>query len=110
MIYRSAFHLRTWKASDKAHFAAISADPLVMEFFPSALSTHESDALADRIESHFRNFGWGLWALETADSLPYKARLFELCHSGKPPLLYLQVDLCRCEGRTSLVVTYVGNQ
>jgi len=67
MIQTPAFQLRAWKASDRPHFAALNADPLVMKFFPSTLSAHESDALAERIENHFRSHGWGFWALETAD-------------------------------------------
>jgi RimJ/RimL family protein N-acetyltransferase len=35
-----------------------------MEFFPALLSREESDRLADRIEDHFRNHGFGLCAAE----------------------------------------------
>lgn len=56
--------LRPWRASDRAPFAAINADPRVMEHFPSRLSQPDSDALADRIEAHFGEHGFGPWALE----------------------------------------------
>lgn len=59
--------LRRWKHSDRATFAAMNADSAVMEFFPSPLSTHESDAFVDRIESHFVDHGFGLWAVELVD-------------------------------------------
>ncbi|WP_211655364.1 GNAT family N-acetyltransferase [Planococcus alpniumensis] len=55
---------RRWKASDRAPFAALNANPDVMEFFPKTLSRTESDALIDRIETHFEEKGYGLWAVE----------------------------------------------
>jgi RimJ/RimL family protein N-acetyltransferase len=56
--------LREWQKSDREPFARISADPRVMEFMPSRLSPAESDLLVDRIENHFRERGFGLYALE----------------------------------------------
>jgi RimJ/RimL family protein N-acetyltransferase len=35
-----------------------------MEYFPAALSREESDALASRIEAHFEQHSFGLWAVE----------------------------------------------
>ncbi|MGM0896474.1 MAG: GNAT family N-acetyltransferase [Bacillota bacterium] len=55
---------RRWKTSDRAPFAALNANPDVMEFFPKTLSRAESDALVDRIEAHFEEKGYGLWAVE----------------------------------------------
>jgi RimJ/RimL family protein N-acetyltransferase len=60
--------LRRWKPSDRGPFAEINANPLVMEFMPSALSNEESNHLADRIEDHFEQHGFGLCAAETCDS------------------------------------------
>jgi len=56
--------LRRWREEDRAPFAALNADPRVMEFFPSPLTRAESDALIDRIEEGFGRNGLGLWALE----------------------------------------------
>ena len=56
--------LRRWRGEDRAPFAALNADPRVMEHFPAVLSRAESDALAERIEAHFAEHGFGLWALE----------------------------------------------
>jgi len=56
--------LRGWRASDRAPFAALNADPRVMEFLPGVLTRAESDAFADRIEAHFAERGFGLWAVE----------------------------------------------
>jgi len=59
--------LRRWQARDRAPFAAMNADPAVMEFFPSMLTRAESDAFVDRIEAAFDERGWGLWAVEIPD-------------------------------------------
>jgi ribosomal-protein-alanine N-acetyltransferase len=56
--------LRRWRASDRAPFAALGADPRVMRQLGTLLSRSESDALADRIEAHFAAHGFGLWAVE----------------------------------------------
>ena len=57
--------LRPWRDSDRAPFAAMSADPEVMEHFPAMLSREESDAAADRFVRQFdEQGGWGLFALE----------------------------------------------
>jgi RimJ/RimL family protein N-acetyltransferase len=56
--------LRRWRAADRAPFAAINADPRVMEFFPSTYTREESDAAVTRIETHFAEHGFGLWAVE----------------------------------------------
>lgn len=56
--------LRQWNAHDRVPFAALNADPHVMEYFPSVLDHAASDAMADRIETGIRERGWGLWAAE----------------------------------------------
>jgi RimJ/RimL family protein N-acetyltransferase len=56
--------LRQWTATDREPFAALNADPRVMEFFPATLSREQSDAVAARIESNIAGRGFGLWALE----------------------------------------------
>ncbi|HEV2967425.1 MAG TPA: GNAT family N-acetyltransferase [Candidatus Dormibacteraeota bacterium] len=56
--------LRRWRPADKEPFARLNSDPLVMEYFPSALDRAESDAFADRIEEGFDARGYGLWAVE----------------------------------------------
>jgi RimJ/RimL family protein N-acetyltransferase len=56
--------LRDWQPSDHAPFAALNADPEVMEHFPSRLTRAESDALVDRIALRWAEDGHGLWAVE----------------------------------------------
>ena len=56
--------LRPWGDTDRAPFAALNADPVVMEHFRAPLRGEESDALADRIAADIDERGWGLWAVE----------------------------------------------
>ena len=56
--------LRPWRESDREPFALMNADPVVMEFFPDCLSRAESDQGLDRVEAHFREHGFGLFAVE----------------------------------------------
>jgi RimJ/RimL family protein N-acetyltransferase len=56
--------LRRWKDEDRVPFAALNADPAVMEHFPARLTRAESDAFVDRNIAQHDEQGWGLWALE----------------------------------------------
>lgn len=56
--------LRRWQHADRDPFARLNRDPAVMEFMPGPLSREENDQLVDRIEAHFRQYGFGLWATE----------------------------------------------
>ena len=63
--------LRRWREEDREPFAALNADPLVMEFFPEPLDRALSDELIDRIEADFVRLGFGLWAVEVAGVAPF---------------------------------------
>ncbi len=56
--------LRDWRGEDLDAFAALNADPRVMEHFPAPLSRDESAALLDRMQAGIDARGWGNWALE----------------------------------------------
>jgi RimJ/RimL family protein N-acetyltransferase len=60
--------LRRWQPADREPFAALNADPLVMEHFRAPLTRRQSDALVERIEAGFEQRGYGLWALELRES------------------------------------------
>ena len=62
--------LRRWRAEDRPLMARINADPRVVEFLPGPLSPEESDARLDRIEAHFAEHGFGLWAVEVPGVTP----------------------------------------
>ena len=63
--------LRLWKPSDLAPFAAMNADPRVMEFYPDLLTREESDAMAGRIQTSFSKHGFGLWAVEIPGAVDF---------------------------------------
>jgi RimJ/RimL family protein N-acetyltransferase len=56
--------LRRWREGDLEPFAAMNADPVVMEHFPGTLTRRQSDELVERIDGGFDAKGFGLWALE----------------------------------------------
>lgn len=63
--------LRRWRDEDLAPFAALNADPEVMEYFPAALSRADSDAGAARIRAAMEELGFGLWAVEVKGGEPF---------------------------------------
>lgn len=63
--------LRPWREDDFIPFAAMSADPKVMEHFPSTLTRAESDAVAQRLKAHIDTHGFGFWALGVPDVAPF---------------------------------------
>ena len=62
---------RPWRDADLAPFAALNADPEVMEHFPSTLSREESDAMAARIRRSAAERGFGLFAVEAPGVAPF---------------------------------------
>ena len=70
-LHTDRLWLRQWSPSDREAFAALNADPRVMEHFPAPLTTKESHLLADHIEAHFAQHGFGLWAAEIPGVAPF---------------------------------------
>ena len=64
MIHTERLVLRQWLDADKEPFAALNADPVVMEHFPSTMTREASDAFADFNRERIAERGWGLWAVE----------------------------------------------
>jgi RimJ/RimL family protein N-acetyltransferase len=60
--------LRQWRESDREPFAAMNADPAVMEHFPSTMTREQSNDFVDRISPAIDERGWGLWALEVRET------------------------------------------
>lgn len=60
--------LRQWRRDDLAPFADLNADPEVMEHFPTALTRDKSDKLADVLADRIRDNGFGMWAVEVAET------------------------------------------
>lgn len=64
-------YLRPWRDADLAPFAALNADPAVVEYLPGPLSRAESDALVARVCEHFDRNGFGPWAVEVPGVTPF---------------------------------------
>lgn len=56
--------LREWIDSDREPFAALNADPRVMEFFPAPLTPTQSATFLEKNSAHIAGHGFGLWAVE----------------------------------------------
>ena len=56
--------LRQWRENDRAPFAALNADPEVMQYFPGTLNRFQSDLWIDFVRGEIDHEGWGLWALQ----------------------------------------------
>jgi len=59
--------LRQWMPADREPFAALAADPAVMEHLLPLPDRAHSDALADRMETLIEQQGWGFWAAESLE-------------------------------------------
>jgi len=71
MIRTERLLLRGWLDEDRAPFAQMNADPEVREHFQGTLTADESDAFVERIEAHWDERGWGLWAVEVPGVAPF---------------------------------------
>ncbi|GAT34439.1 protein N-acetyltransferase, RimJ/RimL family [Terrimicrobium sacchariphilum] len=67
-IETDRIRLRQWREEDFAPFAALTADPEVMRYFPATLSEEESSAYAQRCHDLIAERGWGFWAAEEKQS------------------------------------------
>jgi len=60
--------LRQWRDSDRGPFAALNADPVVMQFFLAPITREASDASIDAWQSQFAERGWSNWAVEVTET------------------------------------------
>jgi RimJ/RimL family protein N-acetyltransferase len=126
--------LRQWRESDREPFAALNADPAVMEFFLSPLSRESSDASIDAWQSQLDSRGWSNWALElkasgellgfTGLSIPRRVLPFSPCvevgwrlarkhwgqgYATEAARAALEVGFARLDLREIVSFTTVGN-
>ncbi len=88
--------LRPWRAEDREPFAALNADPAVMEHFPAPLTREQSDALVERIEAGFADHGYGLWAVEDESGfVGFTGLAWQVVEAGQPPELEVGWRLAR---------------
>ncbi len=57
--------LRDWKEEDLQPFIEMNQDENVMKYFPQTLSAEDTRLLFDRINRHFKDYGFGLYAVES---------------------------------------------
>lgn len=57
--------LRVWEEADRDRFAALNADPIVMNDLGGPLSRDDSDAKLDRYLKAWGSKGYGRWLIET---------------------------------------------
>lgn len=60
--------LRPFRDADREPFAALNADPVVMEHFPAPATREASDELVDRIMKQYDAWGFCLWAVEIQET------------------------------------------
>jgi RimJ/RimL family protein N-acetyltransferase len=63
--------LRPWRDEDLEPFAALTADPRVMRYFPATLDRAQSDRLAARIREGLSERMFGFWAIEVPGSADF---------------------------------------
>jgi len=63
--------LREWRDSDREPFAALKADPVVMEHFRGTATRAESEAMVDAMQVAWNERGYGIWAVEEVGSAPF---------------------------------------
>ncbi|WP_165226342.1 GNAT family N-acetyltransferase [Aquisphaera insulae] len=70
ILHTDRLILRPWRDEDLEPFAAINADPAVMEYFAGPLSVEETVQFVNRIRLHFATEGFGFWAVEAPGVAP----------------------------------------
>lgn len=60
--------LRQWKNSDVEKFAQMNQDQRVIEFLRGAMSLEDCRKFIKKVEKHFEQYGFGLWAVEVKNS------------------------------------------
>lgn len=67
-VVTTRLRLRGWRDADRLSFAAMNADPRVTEHLVGPISRDDSDDLVDRVQTCWRERGYGLWAAERRDT------------------------------------------
>ncbi len=63
-LHTARLLLRPWRDEDAKPFAAMFADPAVMEFLGPPQDRVAIDAIVGRVRAHFERHGFGWWAAE----------------------------------------------
>lgn len=63
--------LRPWRPEDLDPVFAINGDAGSMRHFASTMTRAESDAWAERMQTHMEAHGWGFWVVEERGGAPF---------------------------------------
>jgi len=64
VLHTDRLVLRGWEDPDRAPFAALNADPEVMEYYPATLGREQCDVFVDRQSALLEERSWGIWAVD----------------------------------------------
>jgi RimJ/RimL family protein N-acetyltransferase len=67
-LHTARLLLRPWRDEDAKPFAAMFADPAVMEFLGPPQDRVAIDAIVGRVRAHFERHGFGWWAAELKET------------------------------------------
>lgn len=68
IITSNRLGLRQWSENDHDAFAKMNADAKVMEHFPYLMTREQTDAYLKRIYAHFKEYGYGVYAVDVLES------------------------------------------
>ena len=71
ILITARLQLREWRDADLEPFAALNADPRVMEHYPQILDRPQSNVFANRIRAKLAERRFGLWAVEAPGVAPF---------------------------------------
>ena len=71
MINTERLLMRRWRDEDREPFAALNADPAVMEHMQGLMTRERSDRFFDRIQACWDERGWAQWAIEVPGVAPF---------------------------------------
>lgn len=87
MIETPRLILRRWKDSDRPAFAAICADPEVMQWLGGVMTREQADERIDRVEAMFEKVGHGRFLVERKDDGAFLGWCGVMpCHESVTPL------------------------
>lgn len=70
-LHGSRLLLRPWREEDLEPLYAINGDPESMRHFPAVMTRAQSDAWAERMQTHIEAHGWGFWVVEEIGGAPF---------------------------------------
>jgi RimJ/RimL family protein N-acetyltransferase len=70
-LQSARLRLRPWRQADLEPLFAINGDPDSMRYFAATMTRAESDAWAERMQTHIEAHGWGFWVVEEIGGAPF---------------------------------------